>query len=86
MKCCIFDALMSGNSARKRMMKFMPSDCKLIEARQPPLKDQVDEWLARVVCYAFSVPVSPFITQVNRATSQTLRPQATQEGLIPLKA
>ena len=44
-----------------------------------------DEWLARVICYAFSVPASAFITQVNRATSQTLRTQATQEGLVPLK-
>ena len=71
-----FDALMSGNAARRRMLKFMPAEFKLIEARQPPLKDQYDEWIVRVVCYAFSVPVSPFIAQVNRATSQTLRLQA----------
>jgi hypothetical protein len=81
-----FDALMSGNSARRRMMKFMPSEIRLIEARQPPLKDQYDEWLARVICYAFSVPASAFVSQVNRATSETLRVQATQEGLVPLKA
>ena len=81
-----FDALMSGNSARRRMMKFMPSEFRLIEARQPPLKDQYDEWLARVICYAFSVPASAFVSQVNRATSETLRMQATQEGLVPLKA
>ena len=81
-----FDALMSGNSARRRMMKFMPSEFRLVEARQPPLKDQYDEWLARVICYAFSVPASAFVSQVNRATSQTLRMQATQEGLVPLKA
>ncbi len=81
-----FDALMSGNSARRRMMKFMPSEFHLIEARQPPLKDQYDEWLARVICYAFSVPASAFVSQVNRATSETLRMQATQEGLVPLKA
>jgi Phage portal protein len=80
-----FDALMSGNLARRRMTKFMPADFKLIEARQPPLKDQYDEWLARIICYAFSVPASPFVTQVNRATSETLRMQATQEGLVPLK-
>jgi hypothetical protein len=63
-------------------------DCHdpLIKARQPPLKDQYDEWLARVICYAFSVPASAFVSQVNRATSQTLRMQATQEGLVPLKA
>ena len=81
-----FDALMSGNLARRRQTKFMPADFKLIEARQPPLKDQYDEWLARTICYAFSVPVSPFVSQVNRATSETLRQQATQEGLVPLKA
>ena len=80
-----FDALMSGNTARRRMTKFMPADFRLIEARQPPLKDQYDEWLARLICYAFSVPASAFVSQVNRATSETLRLQATQEGLVPLK-
>jgi len=83
---CWVGLLWAGNIGRKRMLKFIPSDFRLFEARQPPLKDQYDEWLARIVCYAFSVPVSPFIAQVNRATSQTLRLQATQEGLIPLKA
>jgi hypothetical protein len=39
-----------------------------------------------VICYAFSVPASAFVSQVNRATSETLRLQATQEGLAPLKA
>jgi hypothetical protein len=81
-----FDALMSGNLARRRMVKFMPADFKLTETRQPPLKDSYDEWLARVICYAFSVPASAFVSQVNRATSETLRMQATQEGLVPLKA
>jgi hypothetical protein len=80
-----FDALMSGNLARRRMTKFMPADFKLIETRQPPLKDQYDEWLARIICYAFSVPVSPFVSQINQATGETLRTQATQEGLVPLK-
>ena len=64
--------------ARRRMVKFMPADFKLTETRQSPLKDQYDEWLARVICYAFSVPASAFITQVNRATSQTLRTQAAR--------
>ncbi len=75
-----FDALMSGNLARRRMVKFMPANFKLTETRQPPLKDQYDEWLARVICYAFSVPASAFVSQVNRATSQTLR---TRTALTP---
>ena len=76
---------MSGNLARRRQTKFMPADFKLIETRQPPLKDMYDEWLARIICYAFSVPASAFVSQVNRATGETLRMQATQEGLVPLK-
>jgi hypothetical protein len=51
-----FDALMSGNLERRHMLKFVPADFKLIETRQPPLKDSYDEWLARVICYAFSRP------------------------------
>ena len=39
-----------------------------------------------MICYAFSVPASAFVSQVNRATSETLRMQATQEGLVPFKA
>ena len=62
-----FDALMSGNSARRRMVKFMPNGFELRETRQPPLKDQYDEWLARVICYAFSIPPSPFVAEVNCA-------------------
>src|SRR5580698_7924598 len=81
-----FDALMAGNASRRRMVKFMPSDFRLQETRQAPLKDQYDEWLARLICYAFSVPVTPFVGTVNRATSETLRLQATQEGLLPLRA
>lgn len=80
-----FDALMSGNLADRRKLKFMPSDFKLQEARQPPLKDLYDEWLARIICYAFSVPVTPFTSQPTRATAETLRLQASQEGLQPLK-
>jgi hypothetical protein len=68
-----FDAPMSSNLARRRQTKFMPADFKLIEAGQPPMKDQYDEWLARTICYAFSVPVSPFVSQVNRATGETMR-------------
>jgi hypothetical protein len=77
---------MTGNLTRRRMVKFMPAEFKLTETRQPPLKELYDEWLARFICYAFSAPASAFITQVNRATSQTLRTQAATEGLAPLKA
>ena len=45
-----FDALPSGNLGRRRILKFVPSELKPIEARQPPLRDQYDEWLVRLIC------------------------------------
>ncbi len=67
-----FDAPMSGTLARRRMVQFMPAEFKLTQTRQPPLKSLCDEWLARVICYAFSVPASTFGAQVNPATSPNL--------------
>jgi hypothetical protein len=80
-----FDSLLSGNMAERRKLRFMPDGFKYQEAKQPPLKDQYDEWLARIICYVFSVPVTAFIGTVNRATSETMRVQASQEGLVPLQ-
>ena len=48
------------------MVEFMPADFKLTETGQPPLKDSYDEWLARVICYAFSAPASAFVSQPSR--------------------
>jgi hypothetical protein len=60
---------------------------RLSADRGPPAAAQgsVRRVAARIICYAFSVPVSPFVAQVNRATGETMRQQATQEGLVPLK-
>jgi hypothetical protein len=44
----------------------------------------MDEWLARVICFAFSVAPTPFVRDSNRATAQTTRAQALTEGLTPL--
>ena len=80
-----FDTLMMGNTQARRGIKFMPSDFKFVEAKAPPLKDQYDEWLARLICYVFSVPPTPFVAQTNRATAETQRVQASQEGLVPMQ-
>ncbi len=79
-----WDDIMEGNLAQRRHAKFVPGDMKYQETRQPPLKDEFDEWLARVVCYAFSVSPQPFVREMNRATSQSSAEMAQQEGLEPL--
>lgn len=83
-----WDLLMEGDSAAQRRLKFVPGELakNFKETKQPPLKDVYDEWLARVVCFAFSIEPTPFVAQVNRATAETAREQSLAEGLAPLQS
>ena len=40
--------------------------------------------MARIVCYAFSLPPTAFTPQVNRATAQAAQETALEEGFAPL--
>lgn len=80
-----WDSILEGNTAQRRHMKFVAGDpSKMKETKPVDLKDQYDEWLARVVCFAFSMPPTPFIHQVNRATAESMAEQAKEEGVRPL--
>lgn len=81
-----FNALMSGNMAQRRKMKFVPGgkDAQLIETQKTDLKDMFDEWLARIVCFCFSISPTALMAQTNRATAETVEQTAKDEGLIPL--
>ena len=79
-----YDSLLSGNTAARSRLKFVPLDTsKIKETRDPMLKDVFDEWLARVICYCFSISPTPFIKDNNRATADAQKDTATQEGLVP---
>jgi len=79
-----WDAIFEGNTAQRRRAKFVPGGTKMEQTKPAVLKDEFDEWLARVCCYAFSIPPTAFVKQVNRATAQTAKEAATEEGLAPL--
>ena len=79
-----WDALLEGNLAARRHTRFVPGGLKYQPIRDVPLKDEFDEWLARVVCFAFSIPPTAFSKQTNRATAETSQNAATAEGLQPL--
>jgi hypothetical protein len=81
-----WDALLEGNLEARRHSRFVPGGLRYQPTREPPLKDEFDEWLARVACFAFSVPPIPFIRQMNRATADTAQEAALEEGLAPLMA
>lgn len=80
-----WDSLMEGNLAQRRHMRFVPFDpTKIKETRQVDLKDMYDEWLARVVCFAFSIPPTPFVKETNRSVAEQVASQAKEEGIIPI--
>jgi hypothetical protein len=80
-----FDSILAGNTAERTKVIWTPEGSKYQAFKEPPLKDMFDEWLARVVCYAFSLPPTPFVERApNRSSSETLQEAAMAEGLAPL--
>lgn len=80
-----WDYLMSTDEAARRRMKFVPHGVSYTPTRESTLKDEMDETLTRIVCFAFSLPPTPFIRQMNRATAQTSEETSLAEGLGPMK-
>jgi hypothetical protein len=80
------DAYFTGDLAARRRAKFVPGGVAktFIQTKEPELKGAFDEWLARIVCYAFSVSPQAFVAQVNRATGETHKEMAEEEGLRPI--
>lgn len=82
-----WDAMFTGNLAQRRHAKFVPGDVgkSFVPTKEPDLKNPMDDWLARIVCFAFSISPQQLVTMMNRATAQTSDTQAKEEGIEPLK-
>jgi PAS domain-containing protein len=79
-----WDSVMEGNQQARRKMRFMPSLKDIVFPKKEMLKDEYDEWLARIICFAFSISPSALIKQVNRASGEQMADTAKEEGLMPL--
>lgn len=74
------------NMAAKWRTYFLPNGCKPLlpaDQREINLKDDMDDWLATVLCYAWSVDKSALQKMMNRASSQHAGEQAEDEGFNP---
>ena len=80
-----WDTMMEGNTAQRRKVKFIPMDAaKMQFPKQDVLKDLFDEWLARIICFAFSISPTALVKETNRATANSAQETALKEGLVPL--
>src|SRR5690242_2107267 len=78
---------MSDNTHERRKVRFVPSSMAkgALQTKEAALKDEYDEWLVRIVSYAFSVSPQWAVKQMNRATAESAQQQSVQEGLAPLQ-
>lgn len=80
-----WDSLLRGNTAERAGAKLIPNGVVPFNTKDAALKDAFDEWLARIICYAFSISPQALVAQMNRATAETASDDASKEGLAPLK-
>src|SRR5215472_506140 len=67
-----FDSLLAGNVAERNKVIWTPAGAKYQAFKSSPLEREFEEWLARVICYVFSLPPTALVNQVNRATGETM--------------
>jgi hypothetical protein len=82
-----WDGILAGETGTRRRARFVPGGMgkTFIDTKEKALTGETDEWLVRICCFAFSITPTPFIRQVNRATAESQKEQATEEGLAPIQ-
>lgn len=74
-----------NDAVTRRKLKFIPAGTNFQMTRNDrALIDEFDEWLARIIQYCFSLPPTPLVRAVNRATAESAYDQSLDEGLQPL--
>src|SRR5580692_6918526 len=85
----LIDSNLSGQLGERRKIKMIPamtSDGKMqaIFPKEPLLKSEIDEWLARIVCFTLGLNPQAFVRSMNRATSEQAQDTAEAEGQQPV--
>lgn len=76
-----WDDQFAGNVESRRRGQWVPNGAVVDSLKQPPLKDEFDEWLARVICYAYSTSPMPFVKSMNRGNMEGQQEVAEEGGI-----
>lgn len=79
-----WDSKFVGNLEVRRHGLWVAHGTDYKPLKPPQLTDAFDEFLARIVCFAFSISPQPFVSMMNRATADTAHDAAIAEGLVPV--
>jgi hypothetical protein len=63
----------------------LPAGTDIKQPREAILKDERDEWHARVCCYAFGLNPQGFVRTMNKATPEAAERESLLEGIEPYK-
>lgn len=82
-----FDNILAGDLGERRKARFVPAAVgkTYIPTQEAELFGKAEEWLARVICFAFSISPQPFLQMMNRATADTAQQEAAATGLAPIQ-
>lgn len=82
-----FDSMLQGNTGERRRARFVPGDVakSYVPTKPSELFGAAEEWLVRVMCFAFNISPQPFVQMMNRATSETAQETAALDGLAPIQ-
>lgn len=80
-----WDSLFAANTNIRRRARFIPHGTNPVFPKDNPLKDEYDEWLARIIAYCFNLPPTALVKETNRATAETTQEAGKAEGLTPLR-
>lgn len=81
-----FDSMLAGNLQKRRRLILTPNTgtARGVEwAKQNALTDGTDEYLVKIVAFAFSVTPQGLIKQMNRASAKQASDTSNEEGLEP---
>ena len=84
-----FDGYLAGNLKNRRKMILGPgrssgNAIQMLKADAIGGDAILDELIVRLICFAFDISPQALVKMMNRATAQTAKAQAAEEGMLPL--